>query len=89
MLTPRIEAGTKFWGFQRGRAAPLVYLAWAGVNTPAGKGASFNDDKHRLRPCRYVGRDRRAAHAGKKRQGAAELARKILPDNPARFYGIQ
>ena len=33
-LTPPLEAGTKLWGFQRGRASPLVK---AGVNTPAAK----------------------------------------------------
>jgi hypothetical protein len=34
MLTPPLEAGTKLWGFQRGRASPLVK---GGVKYPPAK----------------------------------------------------
>ena len=34
MLTPPLEAGTLLWGFQRGRASPLVN---GGVKTPPAK----------------------------------------------------
>jgi len=34
MLTPPLEAGTKLWGFQRGRASPLVK---GGVKSPPAK----------------------------------------------------
>ena len=37
MLTPPLEAGTKLWGFQRGRASPLRYLNSGGVKSPPAK----------------------------------------------------
>jgi len=61
MLTPRLEAGTIKWGFQRGRASPLVA---SGVQTPPANSIDcFSGEREFvataqgrrfLAPCRFV-----------------------------------